>query len=720
MKRMLVNATQPEELRVALVDGQSIYDFDLEQLGQERKKSNIYKAKVSRIEPSLGAAFVDFGAERHGFLPIKEVAKDSSKNKKGKQSINEYLSQGQEIIVQVDKEERGNKGAALSTFISLPGHYLVLMPNSPEAGGVSRSLEGKDRDQVRDNLRALNKPEDMGVIVRTAAAGISLEELQWDLDYLLGLWDAIQEANQQRKAPFLIYRDDDLITRSLRDFLRDDITEVLIDTDEAFEQAHDFASRLAPDFIDRIKRYDESIPLFTRYQIESQIETAYQREVTLENGGSISIDQTEALVCIDINSAKATGGSDIEETAVKTNLVAAKEIAKQLRLRDVGGLIVIDFIDMQSFKNKRAVEDMVNKSIEIDRAKIQVGRISRFGLLEMSRQRLRPSLEERWTQDISSLSTAVLRLIEEESSKKMSGEVRAVVSSDMSVFLLNERRGRINEIEEKTKVRVVIVSDPSRSDNRFEVTRIKKNEKSKETSYEIQESVSDEHSSNYKVTKQEKAAVNFKPPKKPKRKGKGFFRKIIETITGEEDDNKKESSKSSTTRKNQPKRRNPQQKRTAGSRPRKSNNRNPKKIVDKNKKNDNKTPTKEVNKESNKKPSRKATSNKASSNKSSDTRKESKPKLKSKEDTKPKSNGPKESNKKLPPVAKKGPISKNKPEEKLKNKVEKKDKVSSVKKETEKKEKTPTTKKELENKEQSQKKKSGKDWGVASNDPRKK
>ena len=697
MKRMLVNATQPEELRVALVDGQSIYDFDLEQIGQERKKSNIYKARVSRIEQSLGAAFVDFGAERHGFLPIKELAPEYLKNKRGKNNISDCLTQGQDIIVQVDKEERGNKGAALSTFISLPGHYLVLMPNNSEAGGVSRSLEGKERDKVRENLKALKRPDNMGVIVRTAAAGASLEELQWDLDYLLNIWDAIQEANQQRKAPFLIYRDDDLISRSLRDFLRDDITEVLIDTDEAFEQAQDFASRLTPEYLERIKRYDESIPLFTRYQIESQIETAYQREVTLQNGGSISIDQTEALVCIDINSAKATGGSDIEETALKTNLEAAKEIAKQLRLRDVGGLLVIDFIDMQSFKNKRAVEDMVNKSIEIDRAKIQVGRISRFGLLEMSRQRLRPSLEERWTQDISSLSTAVLRLIEEESSKKMSGEVRAVVSSDMSVFLLNERRGRINEIEERTDVRVVIVSDPSRADNRFEVTRIKKNEKSKESSYEIQESLNEDSNLGYKVSKQEKAAVSIKPPKKPKKKGKGFIRKIIETLTGEEDKskNKKETKSKSN-----------QRKRKQTNKPRANKKPHPRTANQRNKKAENSKDTK----------------------KKGNVKKAAQPKGKKEEKKTPASKAKKPTSQSKKPVkdktdSNKKPLPKKKEQNKAPDKVEKKDKKT-PNKTKDKVEKQNVSLKESKEKEEPikkvEKKKSGKDWGVASNDPRKK
>ena len=565
MKRMLINATQPEELRVALVDGQSIYDFDIEQSGQERKKSNIYKARVSRIEQSLGAAFIDFGSEKHGFLPVKELAPSFLKSKQGKNSINDCLTQGQEIIIQVEKEERGTKGAALSTFISLPGHYLVLMPNNPESGGISKSIEGKSRDEMRDKMRKLEVPKSMGAILRTAGEGVSFEELKWDLDYLLNLWDAIQEANQLRKAPFLIYKENDLISRSLRDFLREDITEVLIDTDDAHEKAFDFTSKLMPDFEDKIKRYDEAIPLFTRYQIESQIETAYQRDVELPSGGSIVIDQTEALVAIDINSAKATSGSDIEETALNTNLEAATEIGKQLRLRDIGGLIVIDFIDMLSLKNKRAIEDKLWNALSIDRAKVQVGRISRFGLLEMSRQRLRPSLQERWTQDVASLSTAVLRLLEEEASKKKSGEVRAIVSSDMSIFLLNERRARINEIEERTDVRVVVVSDPTRSDNRFEVNRLKKDDKKNKehASYEIQSEIGNNDNSDlsYKKPKFEKAAVNLTPPKKPKKKGDNFIKKIFKALIDPKDDvdnkSKKKPSKqrrrqSNNKRSNQP------------------------------------------------------------------------------------------------------------------------------------------------------------------------
>ena len=719
MKRMLINATQPEELRVALIDGQSIYDFDIEQKGQERKRSNIYKARISRIEPSLGAAFVDFGAEKHGFLPVKELAPQFVKNKKGKSSITESLTQGQEIVVQVDKEERGTKGAALTTFISLPGHYLVLMPNNPEAGGISRSLEGKARDEVKENFRSLDVPEGMGLIARTAAQGSSLDELQWDLEYLLSVWDAIQEANQLRKAPFLIYRDDDLISRTLRDFLREDITEVLVDTDEAFEKASEFSGRLAPDLQDKVKRYDEAIPLFTRYQVESQIETAYQREVELNNGGSITIDQTEALVAIDINSSKATGGADIEETALKTNLEAAKEVAKQLRLRDIGGLIVIDFIDMGSLRNKRAVEDLMLESISLDRAKTQVGRISRFGLLEMSRQRLRPSLQERWTQDIGSLSTAVLRLIEEEAGKKKSGEVRAVVSSDMSVFLLNERRSRINEIEERTSVRVVVISDTSRSDNRFEVTRLRSDDKKTggETSYKIQDEVgtSSKFDSALKKKSLEKAAVNVSPKKKPRRKGQGLLSKIVETLTGQP----QKISPSNNKPKPKP-RKSPNKARKANKdfKP-KEKNRNLQKGTNNRSKN---TKSKSQTKEESGKPNQQADKQQFK-NKKNDF-KNAKPQMKAKTDTvqdkKPKTNTAQD--KKL----KTDKVQDNKPEKTSPNKsIEAKEKTKKIEpKKTKEKVVTaeisaPTENKNLEVPKQ-ESKKSAQEWGRASNDPRNK
>ncbi|MGH7948874.1 MAG: Rne/Rng family ribonuclease, partial [Candidatus Binataceae bacterium] len=398
MKRMLINATQPEEVRVALVDGQRIYDLDIENRGREQKKASIYKARITRVEPSLEAAFVEFGSERHGFLPLKEISRTYF-TKKGadtgnKRAIQDLIEEGQEMIVQVDKEERGTKGAALSTFVSLAGRYLVLMPNNPSAGGISRRIEGDDRDALRDALSQLNLPEGMGIIVRTAGIGRSPEELQSDCDYLVQLWEAIQKAADQEKAPALLYQENNVILRAIRDNLRVDIGEVLIDQKDAYDEAHAFIDQVMPDFKDRIKLYSDNIPLFSRYQIESQIESAFQHDVRLPSGGSIVIDPTEALVSIDINSARATKGADIEETALNTNLEAAEEIARQLRLRDAGGLIVIDFIDMNSQKNQRAVEDCLRQACDIDRARIQLGRLSRFGMMEMSRQRLRPSLGE--------------------------------------------------------------------------------------------------------------------------------------------------------------------------------------------------------------------------------------------------------------------------------------------------------------------------------------
>ena len=749
MKRMLINATQPEELRVALVDGQSIYDFDMEQVGQERKKSNIYKARVSRVEQSLGAAFVDFGSERHGFLPAKELNPGLYNEKKANTPINDVLSQGQEIIVQVDKEERGNKGAALSTFISLPGHYLVLMPNSPEAGGISKSIEGKARDEIRDKLKKLNIPKGMGLIVRTAGDGVSLEELKWDLDYLLNLWDAILEANQLRKAPFLIFKENDLVSRSLRDFLRDDITEVLVDTDEAFEKAHDFTSKLMPDFETKIKKYEEAIPLFTRYQIESQIETAYQREVTLPSGGSIVIDQTEALVAIDVNSAKATGGSDIEETALNTNLESAIEIGKQLRLRDIGGLVVIDFIDMLALKNKRAVEDKLWSALSIDRAKVQVGRISRFGLMEMSRQRLRPSLQERWTQDVASLSTAVLRLIEEEASKKQSGEVRAVVSSDMSIFLLNERRARINEIEERTDVRVIVVSDPTRSDNRFEVSRLKGDKKNKDhASYDIQSEIGSNGKTdlNYKKPKLEKPAVDLTPPKKPKKKGEGIFKKLLKIFDTSNDKKSKSKPKPRPKRNTQRNTKRPDNRNNKNANNKNANNKNANQT-----KNNSKSPNKSninpkkdepkiakgKSKNDSEKKDIKATSNKKSSPK--------KPQLNKKEETAqtdkkapaPKKSTEKKSvsqnakvketrSEKKKTEKKQDVVRKDKSNEDKSNKDEALDNKKSIEISEDRKPKVPSKKKDLNTpkketaKDDAQEVKKAKDWGRASNDPRNK
>ncbi|BDB21452.1 hypothetical protein cym2001_48170 [Pseudomonas sp. CYM-20-01] len=498
---MLINATQPEELRVALVDGQRLYDLDIESGAREQKKANIYKGRITRIEPSLEAAFVDFGSERHGFLPLKEISREYFKKApEGRVNIKDVLSEGQEVIVQVEKEERGNKGAALTTFISLAGRYLVLMPNNPRAGGISRRIEGEERNELREALNGLIAPADMGLIVRTAGLGRSSEEMQWDLDYLLQLWTAIKEASLDRSAPFLIYQESNVIIRAIRDYLRQDIGEVLIDSVEAQDEALTFIRQVMPQYASKIKLYEDSVPLFNRFQIESQIETAFQRVVELPSGGSIVIDPTEALVSIDINSARATKGSDIEETALQTNLEAAEEIARQLRLRDIGGLIVIDFIDMTPAKNQRAVEEKVRECLEADRARVQVGRISRFGLLEMSRQRLRPSLGESSgivcprcngtgiIRDVESLSLAILRLIEEEALKDRTAEVRAQVPIPVAAFLLNEKRNSITKIELRTRARIVILPNDHLETPHFEVQRLRDDSPeahSGQSSYEI-------------------------------------------------------------------------------------------------------------------------------------------------------------------------------------------------------------------------------------------
>lgn len=518
MKKMLINATQPEELRVAMVDGQRLYDLDIENRTRVQKKSNIYKAKITRVEPSLEAAFVDFGADRHGFLPMKEIAREyftkSSKGQEGKVKIRDVVKEGTEIIVQVDKEERGNKGAALTSFISLAGRYMVLMPNNPRAGGISRRIDGDDRNELRDAMSALEIPNGMGVIIRTAGVGRSSEELQWDLNYLLQLWDTIKTASDEEKAPVLLFQESNVIVRAIRDYLRDDIDQILIDSEDALKQATDFVSQVMPHYTNRIKLYEDTIPMFNRFQIESQIETAFQREVRLPSGGSIVIDPTEALISIDINSAKATRGSDIEDTAVQTNLEAADEIARQLRLRDMGGLVVIDFIDMLSSKNQRAVENRVRDALLVDRARVQVGRISRFGLLEMSRQRLRPSLGEtsaivcpRCTgqgsiRDTKSLALSILRLLEEEAIKDRSAEVRAIVPVDVAAYLLNEKRAALSEIEQVSKSRILVIPNPNLDTPHFDVHRLRDDEidGDHQTSYKVDitvpdaEAVSDTHS----------------------------------------------------------------------------------------------------------------------------------------------------------------------------------------------------------------------------------
>ncbi|HBM27539.1 MAG TPA: ribonuclease E, partial [Halomonas sp.] len=486
MKRMLINATQPEELRVALVDGQRLYDLDIESGAREQKKANIYRGKITRVEPSLEAAFVDFGAERHGFLPLKEISREYFiKDVSGRPSIKEVLKEGQEVIVQVDKEERGNKGAALTTFISLAGRFLVLMPNNPRAGGISRRIEGDDRSQLKDAMGQLTVPDKMGLIVRTAGIGRSSEELQWDLDYLVQVWESITTEAGKRSAPFLIYRESNVIIRAMRDYLRQDIGEVLIDSPEIHAEALAFIRQVMPSYQQKIKLYADEVPLFSRFQIESQIETAYQREVKLPSGGSIVIDHTEALVSIDINSARATRGSDIEETALQTNSEAADEIARQLRLRDIGGLVVIDFIDMGPARNQREVENRMRDALKLDRARVQIGRISRFGLMEMSRQRLRPSLGETsgvvcprcngqgTIRDVRSLSLSIMRLIEEEAMKERSAQIRAILPVPVATYLLNEKRSVLADIESRQGVRVVLLPSPDMDTPHYDVQRLR-------------------------------------------------------------------------------------------------------------------------------------------------------------------------------------------------------------------------------------------------------
>ena len=500
MKRMLINATQLEELRVALVDGQRLYDLDIESPGHEQKKANIYKGKITRIEPSLEAAFVDYGADRHGFLPLKEIAKTyfpQGYTFQGRPNIKDVVKEGQEVIVQIDKEERGQKGAALTTFISLAGSYLVLMPNNPRAGGISRRIEGDERSALKEALSDLNVPKEMGLIVRTAGVGKSKEELEWDLNVLLNHWEAISKAADERPSPFLIHQESNVIFRALRDYLRRDIGEVLIDSPKVYEQVRSHIQLIRPDFLQRVKQYEGDVPLFSHYQIESQIESAFQRDVRLPSGGSIVIDPTEALTSIDINSSRATKGGDIEETALQTNLEAAEEIARQLRLRDVGGLVVIDFIDMTPARHQRDVENRLRDSLAQDRARIQVARISRFGLMEMSRQRLRPSLGESANnvcprcngqgtiRSSDSLALSILRLIEEEAIKDNTIQVHSQVPVDVATYLLNEKRQSVNHIEKRHNVKIVIIPNHHLETPHFEVLRVRDDEVPESASFEL-------------------------------------------------------------------------------------------------------------------------------------------------------------------------------------------------------------------------------------------
>ena len=487
MKRMLFNATQQEELRVAIVDGQKLIDIDIETTGREQRKGNIYKGVITRIEPSLEACFVNYGEERHGFLPFKEVSKAYFKDGIDVRSagIKDALREGQEIIVQVEKEERGNKGAALTSFISLAGRYLVLMPNNPRGGGVSRRIEGEDRNELREAMSQLTVPDGMSIIARTAGIGRSAEELQWDLSYLMQLWTAIDEAANGNQAPLLIYLESSLVIRAIRDYFQPDIGEILIDTDEIYEQASSFMSVVMPDNMSRVKRYQDDVPLFSRFQIEHQIETAYSRTVSLPSGGAIVIDHTEALVSVDVNSARSTRGSDIEETAARTNLEAADELARQMRLRDLGGLIVIDFIDMESSKNQKDVEQRLKDALRHDRARVQMGKISRFGLLELSRQRLRPALSESSNvtcprcngtghiRDTESSALQVLRIIQEEAMKENTAAIHCQVPVDVAAFLLNEKRAEVIKIESRFKVNVLLLPNKHLETPHYKLERLR-------------------------------------------------------------------------------------------------------------------------------------------------------------------------------------------------------------------------------------------------------
>ncbi|HHB93256.1 MAG TPA: Rne/Rng family ribonuclease [Thioploca sp.] len=552
MKRILINATQPEELRVALVDGQRLFDFDIETIRRKQTKSNIYKSKITRIEPSLEAAFIDFGADRHGFLPLKDISrsyfKADSTESRQRRTIKDALEEGQELIVQVDKEERGNKGAALTTFISLAGRYLVLMPNNPRAGGVSRRIEGEDRSEAREVLSTLKIPDGMGVILRTAGVNKTADELRWDLEYLLQLWQAVETSAQKHVAPFLIYQESNIIIRAIRDYLREDISEIYIDDQEIYEEAYAFMQQVMPQHLNKVKLYQDTVPLFTRYQIESQIETAFQREVKLPSGGAIVLDHTEALLSIDINSARATKGVDIEETALTTNLEAVDEVARQLRLRDLGGLVVIDFIDMLSHKNQREVESSIREALKLDRARVQVGRISRFGLLEMSRQRLRPSLGESSQivcprcsgqgsiRSVESLSLSILRLIEEEAMKDRTNKIIAQVPVEVVTYLLNEKRQAVLEIENRQNINILLIPNPNMDTPMYEVHRVRldsKNENEK-ISYKLipppkQPDITDYSSSNQSETPEEpavKGVTHNAPPVLTKSKSPGLMKRF--------------------------------------------------------------------------------------------------------------------------------------------------------------------------------------------------
>ena len=561
MKRILFNATHPEELRLAVVDGQKLLDLDIESSSYQQKKGNIYKGKVTRVEPSLEAAFVDYGSERQGFLPLKEISRIyfqgyDDRTPMSQVRIKDVVREGQEMIVQVDKEERGTKGAALTTFISLAGRYLVLMPNNPKGGGISRRIEGEERAELREAMSQLKLPDDYSVIARTAGIGRSAEELQWDLDYLIHLWEAIYQAAQERSAPFLVYQESNLVVRATRDYLKADIGEVLVDNTEIYERMKKFMQQVAPPFLDKLKLYKDETPLFSRYQIEHQIESAFSREVRLESGGAIVFDKTEALVTIDVNSSRATKGADIEETALNTNLEAAEEIARQLRLRDLGGLIVIDFIDMTPERNRREVENRLIESLKVDRARTQVGRISRFGLLEMSRQRLRPALGETSSlvcprcngsghiRGVQPSALQVLRMVQEEAMKENTAAVHVHLPVETATYLLNEKRLEISAIESRIGTPVIIIPTEELETPHYHIRRLRIDEYEAEAdvpSYDL-DIVDEEEEEERRpapstpaATPSEKPVIGplthaAAPPAPPKPESGGLLKKIIGTI----------------------------------------------------------------------------------------------------------------------------------------------------------------------------------------------
>ena len=569
MKRMLINATQKEELRMAMVDGQNLYDLNIELPSNERKKSNIYKGKITRIEPSLEAAFVDYGSERHGFLPLKEISSEyfiKNINPEDRPNIRDVIKEGQEIVIQIDKEERGKKGAALTTFVSLAGRFIVLKPNKSNSGGISRRITGDERENARKSLESINIPENMSLILRTAGIDRTSEEIEWDLNNLLAIWEAIKTVIVQKKSPFLVYKESNAVLRSLRDYLTFDIGEILIDEKSAYEDAKEFIGQVMPQNLKKLKFYDEEVPLFTNFQIESQIESAYTHSVDLPSGGSVVIDHTEALVSIDINSAKSTKGSDIEETAVATNVEAAIEIARQLRLRDLGGLIVIDFIDMHLYKNQREVENQLRKAAKNDRARIQIGKISRFGLLEMSRQRLKPALSESnqlicprckgigSIRSVESLALSILRIIGEEARKDMTAKIIAQLPIDIATYLLNEKRDWVQSIESNHNTKVVLVANSSIVTPHFKVKRVRTDEvnlpenlgQSFDLTEKLDEQIIPEVNETNRVT-EIPAVGNAKLTKKPPGKDKDGNSKniwsIFKNLFESDEDNEKKSKK---------------------------------------------------------------------------------------------------------------------------------------------------------------------------------